>query len=158
MGIRVLLVDDHPTMLEALSSVLAAAGIKHIAAATTCHEAMRLIDSEFDVVLVDVMLPDGNGFDLLRRIKNIFPALPVLMHSLHDSPHFLSCSFHLGASGYLIKGNDKNILLDALRQSAAGGSAWTDEQLARIRETNAEHGQYDFAHHPGNQIPSKQTV
>lgn len=135
MDVRILIVDDHPTVRESLRFVFAAAGIEQIMEATTCPDAVDAVRKlPIDLVLLDVALSDGNGLDALREIKAIDTATAVLVHSYHDSPRLLSQSFHAGAAGYLVKGHDKNALLHAVQQAAAGGSVWTAKQMDQIRE------------------------
>jgi len=139
MDVRVLIVDDHPPMCEALRFVFAAAGIQRCDEATTCQEAIRALrHGNFDVVLLDVSLRDGNGLDALQQIKATDASLPVLVHSYHDNPRLISRSFQLGASGYVLKGLDKNLLIQAVRQAAMGASVWTAEQMSLVREVADE--------------------
>lgn len=139
MDVRILIADDHPTVRESLRFVFSKAGMKHFAEATTCDEAIdRVRKRAIDVVLLDIALRDSNGIDALRRIKAIDASLPVLVHSYHAAPKLLSLSFHLDAAGYVIKGTDKNELIDAVRHAAAGGSTWNAEQLAQIRQADTE--------------------
>ncbi|MEZ6097812.1 MAG: response regulator transcription factor [Pirellulaceae bacterium] len=142
MDVRMLIVDDHPTVRESLRFVFAAAGIEKIMEATTCHDTIEAVRQlPLDLVLLDVALSDGSGLDALREIKSIDAALPVLVHSYHDNPRLLSQSFHAGAVGYVVKGEDKNSLIHAARQAASGGSVWTAEQMDQIRTVDAELGE-----------------
>ncbi len=139
MEVRILIVDDHPTVRESLRFVFAAAAIEQIMEATTCGEALdTLRNRRVDVVLLDIMLRHENGLDALQQIKAIDPDAAVLVHSYSDNPRLLSRSFHGGAAGYVVKGEDKNALIQAVRNAAAGGSVWTAEQRILIRELDAE--------------------
>jgi DNA-binding NarL/FixJ family response regulator len=141
MEIRILIVDDHPTVRESLRYVFAAAGIGRLREATTWQEAIDAArEGDVDLVALDVALRAGNGLDILRDIKCLDASVPVLVHSYHDHPRLLSHCFHLGAAGYVVKGNDKNELIRAVRQTAVGDHVWTAEQCARIRQWDAECG------------------
>lgn len=119
MEIRILIVDDHPTVRESLRYVFAAAGIGRLREATTWQEAIDAArEGDVDLVALDVALRAGNGLDILRDIKCLDASVPVLVHSYHDHPRLLSHCFHLGAAGYVVKGNDKNELIRAVRQTA----------------------------------------
>lgn len=139
MDVRILIVDDHPTVRESLRFVFAAAGIEQIMEVTTYRDTIEAVRQRpLDLVLLDVALSDGSGLEVLRDIKAFDAALPVLVHSYHDKPRLLSQSFHAGAAGYVVKGYDKNALLHAVRQAAAGGNVWTAEQMDQVRRVDAE--------------------
>lgn len=135
-SLRVLIVDDSVVVLEALKFVFSRRGIDHVVDVATREAALWAVRRQsFDVVLLDIVLADSDGLDLLEEIKAISPSLPVLMHSYHDGPHFFAHSFSRGASGYLVKGIDINILLDAVRRAARGEQVWSDEQMRWIGRT-----------------------
>lgn len=143
MDVRIMIVDDHPTVLESLRFVFAAAGIRHIMEATTAGAAVQAVRQHpVDLVLLDVSLGSDDGLDVLRDIKEFNKSVSVLVHTYHDGPVLLARSFHYGAAGYVVKGSDKNVLLHAVRQALAGASAWTAEQLDRIREVGADQSKW----------------
>jgi DNA-binding NarL/FixJ family response regulator len=139
MEIRPLIVDDHPMVRGALRHVFESAGITNVEEAATCDDALRRVRREqgeppLDVVLLDIVMPDGSGMDLLGEFKAQDSNLPVLMHTCQDNPRYLELSFQAGASGYLVKGGDTRLILAAVRQVHLGGNAWTEEQMSQIRE------------------------
>ena len=71
-----------------------------------------------DLVLLDVMLPDGNGFDLLARIRrhHRYSLLPVIMLTALTGDEDIQRGLELGADGYITKPYSKNVLLDTMRQ------------------------------------------
>lgn len=149
MDVRILIVDDHPTVRESLRFVFAAAGIEQIMEANTCQDAIDAVrDYRVDLVLLDVALPDGSGLDALRKIRAFNASVSVLVHSYHDNPRLLSRSFRAGAAGYLVKGEDKNALLYAVGQAAAGNSVWTAEQMDQIRTTDTELSEWEMVGRP----------
>lgn len=138
MDVRILIVDDHAAVREALRFVFAALGLERIMEASSCGEAFDTMrDSRVDVVLLDIALGEENGLDALREMKAIAPDAAVLVHSYSDNSRLLSQSFHEGAVGYVVKGEDKNALIHAVRNAAAGDRVWTVAQLDRIRELDA---------------------
>lgn len=146
MDIRLLIVDDHPSVREALRFVFTAAGVRQCVEAATCAQAIRFVrELPLDAALLDIELPDGNGLNVLAEVQAGGVPFPVVIHSYHDSPRLLWRSFHLGASGYVVKGLDKNALIRAVRQAAAGASVWTAEQMAQIREMDSEFAEFDPA-------------
>lgn len=141
MELRLLIVDDHPMVREALRVLFAKADFDRLLEASTCAEAIETVHHQsVDVVLLDVKLPDGTGFDVLREIQQMNLGLPVLMHSFHNTRPLLCRSFELGANGYLVKGAEKQPLLEMVRRVAGGESVWTEDQLMAIREAAAGGG------------------
>lgn len=130
----VLVVDDHPTIRGALRITFATAGIGRLAEAVTGAEALQLLDSQpVDVVLLDLSLTSGDGLEVLRQIKSKHPAIGVLVHSHHDEMSTIARSYELGADGYLVKGLDTHVLVDAVRTVGAGDTAWSEEQMTSVR-------------------------
>ncbi len=83
-------------------------------------------------------MPDG-GLNELRRIKLAKPNLPVLMFAVVDTPNTIAKAIAFGASGYLLKGCNREELLTAIRTVSAGGNLWTDARLKR--ELDASRGE-----------------
>jgi DNA-binding NarL/FixJ family response regulator len=138
LNTRLLIVDSHGTVREALRFVFAAAGMHQLEEAATCHDAICAVQKgPTDVVLLDLTLRDGAGLEMIRKIRAINADLPVLIHSYHDSAGMLSRSYHLGACGYVLKGEDKNSLIDSVRRAAQGCDVWTAEQMEQIRAIDA---------------------
>jgi two-component system invasion response regulator UvrY len=133
--IKILIVDDHMIFREGIKRVLAAASdIKVAGEAGNGNEALRALKrNHYDVVLQDLSLPDIDGLDLLRSIKNHNPDLPVLVLSFYPEDQYAVRVLKEGASGYLTKESVPNDLIHAIRKAAEGGkyiSATLGESLA----------------------------
>jgi two-component system, NarL family, invasion response regulator UvrY len=133
--IKILIVDDHMIFREGIKKVLAAASdIKIAGEAGNGNEALlALTRNHYDVVLQDLALPDIDGLDLLRRIKNHNSDLPVLVLSFYPENQYAVRVLKEGASGYLTKESVPNDLIHAIRKAAEGGryiSATLGESLA----------------------------
>lgn len=115
---RVLLVDDEVDYLAALTKRLARRGIQ-AAVAYTAAEGFRLLDEgAFDVVVLDVNLPDKSGLDALPEIKRRHPFVEVIMLTGHASLEWGAKGLSLGAFDYILKPVDLDVLVQKL--SAAG--------------------------------------
>jgi DNA-binding NarL/FixJ family response regulator len=127
--IRVLLVDDHPVVLAGLAASLAEIPEVEVAGtAASRAEAVDLLErSRFDVVLVDVRLPDGSGLDLLSIPGAAGPAFIVV--SSFDSPEYVAEAVYAGAAGYLLKTAPLERLAEAIRTVAAGGTVFEARHL-----------------------------
>ena len=133
MSIKLLVADDHEVVRLGLHSLVADTEIEIIAEATSGEQCVRLAMTENpDVVLLDVRMADGDGLNALGRIKLDRPEMPVLILSTYDNPTYVARAVALGAAGYVLKGADRQKLIDAIRQAASGENAWTREELRRV--------------------------
>ncbi|WP_175948246.1 response regulator [Burkholderia pyrrocinia] len=139
--IQTLIADDH---------AIVRSGLKQIIATTTdivvVDEAARgteVIDKlrarRVDLLLLDMTMPGINGVALIRRVRIEYPALPILVLSIHNEAQVVSRALRAGATGYVTKDSDPDILLAAMRKLAAGGR-FIDPTLvdAVVFETHAE--------------------
>ena len=116
---RVLVVDDEVSITELLATVLRYEGFD-VETAITGVEALRRVASfRPDVVLLDVQLPDANGFDILNRIRSSgkMKNLPVLMLSGLGALEDIMKGLKLGANGYLTKPAKSRALLAAIEET-----------------------------------------
>jgi DNA-binding response OmpR family regulator len=121
--LRILLVDDEEDFLEATSRRLRRRGFE-VRTATRCEEAMETVDERWPgVVVLDVMLPDLNGMECLRRIRRAAPRLPVVMLTAHASIEAGLEGIEQGASDYCLKPIELDELVEKLRIAVkdAGG-------------------------------------
>ncbi len=131
--IRLLIADDQEMVRSGVKALLAGTEIKVQAEATTGQAAVKLaLESEFDVVLLDVVMPDGDGLTALGRIKAEKPELPVLLFSAFENPASVVKAIACEASGFLLKGCSREELLKAIRIAAAGESFRSREKLRRL--------------------------
>ena len=118
--IRVMLMDDHTVVREGLRALLEGEpDVTVVAEATTVAEAIEL-DVEPDVVVADLMLPNGRGEEVVRRLVERYGSVGILVLTIIDDPTDVQRCFAAGARGYLPKGGDASELVDAVRKVAAG--------------------------------------
>ena len=120
--IRVLLVDDHKMLRESLSLLLTRdPEMRVVGEASDACAALRMAaDTQADVVLLDVGLPDVNGTEVARHLVRLPHAPKVLALSAHDSDGVITAMLQAGASGYLVKTCCYEELLQAVRAVFAG--------------------------------------
>jgi DNA-binding NarL/FixJ family response regulator len=134
--IRVLLVDDHPAIIDALgSAVRGAPDLVLAGTARTLAEARAALEvhrGALDVIVSDVQLAgEAEG---LRLLDGMAPDGPVvLLLSSFDQPPLIRSAFERGAAGYLIKTSEVSEVLDAVRTVAGGGTAFSAAMLRAIR-------------------------
>lgn len=108
----ILLVEDHTTFAGVLVRLLMTTKDMEITTiATTAESALQELPMQkFDLVLVDVSLPQMNGISLVGMIHDQYPDLPCLMLSGHSLAHYKNRALDAGARGYILKDNAKAIL------------------------------------------------
>lgn len=120
--IRILIADDHAIVRHGLRQILSDSEDMSVTGeARNGVQALQLArESEWDVFLLDVSMPDKNGIDTLKQLKKEFPKLPVLMLSMHPEDQYAIRALKAGASGYLTKQSAPELLVTAIRQVASG--------------------------------------
>jgi two-component system invasion response regulator UvrY len=121
-SIRILIADDHAIVRSGLRQILSdSPDLVVTGEAENGVEAMhKLRDGSFDLVLMDVSMPDRNGIDTLKLVRKEFPKLPVLVLSMHPEEQYAIRALKAGASGYLTKQSAPEQLVTAIRQVASG--------------------------------------
>lgn len=139
MTVRILHIDDHPVVLDGLEAGLTlGADLMLIGRATSCGEARSILASEaIDVVLVDIRLPDGSGLELMAESHDAIDGPAWIVLSSFETPQYVTAALSLGAAGYLLKTAPIADVVEAIRRVAAGGSAFTRNQLRTARESGA---------------------
>lgn len=133
MAISLLVADDHHVVRLGLKNILQGTEIEVTAEATTGEEVFaRISESAPDAVLLDVRMPGGDGLHVLGRLKLDHPNLPVVLFSTYDNPTYVARAVALGASGYVLKSDTRERLLEAIQKACKGESAWTREELRRV--------------------------
>jgi DNA-binding response OmpR family regulator len=120
-SIRVFIADDHAIVRAGLKQILAEErDISVVGEAETGLDAIKLFrKSRCNVLLLDISLPDRNGIEVLKQIKDDKPELAVLMLSMHREDQYAIRSLKAGASGYLTKQSAPRELVGAIRQVAS---------------------------------------
>ncbi len=130
--IRLLVADDQEMVRLGVKALLAGTEIEVVAEAATGQAAIKLaLEKNADLVLLDVLMPDGDGLMVLDRIKLDKPNLPVLLFSAFDNFASVARAIALGARGFLLKGCSRDEFLNAIRISATGEHIWSHGKLMR---------------------------
>ncbi|MBL7968244.1 MAG: response regulator transcription factor [Prolixibacteraceae bacterium] len=120
---KILICDDHKIVREGLRQILQQLeGVVYIAEANNSQEAhLNLSNDTFDIMLLDISLPDKNGLEILQSVKSKWPSVNVLMLSMHPQEQYAIRALKLGASGYLTKDTASEELLSAVKKVSSGG-------------------------------------
>lgn len=121
-GIRVLIADDHAIVREGLKQIIGDSGLITVTGeAENAQQAIQKVrEGGFDVLLLDISMPDRNGIDVLKQVKKELPGLPVLMLTMHREDQYAIRAMKAGASGYLTKQSAPSELVNALQLVAIG--------------------------------------
>ncbi|HWZ31752.1 MAG TPA: response regulator transcription factor [Bryobacteraceae bacterium] len=135
--IRVLCVDDHPTVLDGLSAIInLQPEMTVIGTASTGRDGLAQFRAlRPDITLVDLRLPDMTGFDVIERMKADFPNARIIVLSSLEGDIDIRRSLDAGAQGYVVKGMVREELLDVIRTVHAGKKRLP----AAVAQTLAEH-------------------
>lgn len=121
--IQLVLADDHAIVRSGLKQLFAQEpDLRVVAEATNGAEALDCVrQHQPDLLLLDINMPGISGPALIQRLKLQQPRLPVLVLSMHNEPLVASRTIKAGASGYVTKDAEPEILIEAIRKVAAGG-------------------------------------
>ena len=130
--IQVLIADDHPIVCKGIRNLLEPApDITVVGEAHSGAEALQLIESlKPDLVLLDVELTDMSGIDVIRKLNEDKISVRILGLSSYDDREFISQLLALGASGYLLKDEIPEQILEAIRGVARGETGWVSRKVA----------------------------
>ena len=141
---QVFIIDDHAMVRAGLKQIVATTNdIEVIGEASNGTQALSIVcDMNADVCMLDLGMPGLSGMDLIGKLRQVKPELPVLVLSMHNSVHIVEQSLEAGASGYVTKDSEPEILLRAIRRIAGGGKfvdpSLVDELLIHQSSINSK--------------------
>jgi signal transduction histidine kinase len=137
--VRVVVVDDNAGFRESLLALLDAGDLDVVGEARSGPEALELVPMvDPDVVLMDVRMPDMDGIQTTRRLKELHPAIGIVALSGHEDQDIVREMLVAGASGYVLKDSDGDEILNAVLQAALGGGVLSPEVTPRVIEELTE--------------------
>lgn len=140
---NVLLVDDHPIVRQGIARILATeiSGLRISEAVDGKSAFDHLHSTPCHLVLLDLTLPGDSGLSLLRKLRRSFPAIPIMVVSMHPVDQFATRTLQAGAVGYVAKDSDPQELVAAVRSALTGGRHVPAEiqEAARLEEDPPPH-------------------
>lgn len=135
--IDVLVADDHAIIRDGLKKILADTGDLEVAGEAANGNAAldKVRERDWGLVVLDMSMPGRSGLELIKLMKAERPRLPILVFSMHQEEQFAVRAIRAGASGYLSKEGDSDMLLPAMRRVANGG-AFVSEKVAQLLATD----------------------
>ena len=135
--IRILVADDHAVVRRGVLQILEEAADLVVAGeASTGSQVLRLVqENDYDVLVLDVNMPEGSGLEVLYQLRTLRPRVRTLVLTMHPERQFAVRALQAGAAGYLTKESAPDELIAAVRRVAQGGRYITQalaEELAAI--------------------------
>lgn len=129
--VRVVIVDDHPLVVDGLRMALELADIEVVASASSAAEAIEAVRLHLpDVVVMDIQLPDGSGVEATAAVLEAAPGTAVLMLTMLEERDTLLAAVRAGARGYMVKGASRDEIVRAVT-AVADGEAIFGASIAR---------------------------
>ncbi|HEX4924084.1 MAG TPA: response regulator [Bdellovibrionales bacterium] len=134
----VLVVDDHPLYLQGLEKVLHQydPGMQVTPSTTGADAIQQVKRGRWDLVVLDISLPDKNGLDVLKQIRTAQPNLPVLILSIHAEEQYALRVLKAGASGYLTKDSTEAEVKQAVQKIIEGGRVIGPKLTEKLQTNN----------------------
>jgi two-component system, NarL family, invasion response regulator UvrY len=138
MTIEVLVADDHAIIRDGLKKILADTADMMVAGeACNGNAALEQVRTrDWGLVVLDMSMPGRSGLELIKLMKAERPKLPILVFSMHPEEQYAVRAIRAGASGYLSKEGDSDLILPAMRKVAAGG-AFVSAKVAQLLAMDA---------------------
>lgn len=122
--VSVIVIEDEPEFRRRFAQIIQAESSMRLAGvAANKREAINLIENtQFDVMMIDLGLPDGSGIDLIRRVSERQPDTDILVVSIFGDEHHVVSSIEAGATGYVLKDSTPADVIACIKLLRAGGS------------------------------------
>jgi DNA-binding NarL/FixJ family response regulator len=133
-GVKVAIIEDQRKLREYLAVLIdGSEGFRCAGSFRSMEEALARISSDLpDVVLVDIGLPGIDGIEGIRLLKERYPSLVLLAHTVYDGDERIFDALCAGASGYLLKKTTPTRLLESLKEAVTGGAPMTPEVALQV--------------------------
>lgn len=139
--VRIVLADDHKILLESLNFVLKKQpDIEVVSTVSNGAELMNVLArTAVDVVLMDIQMPELDGFQAAVGIRTRFPLVKILVLSMHNDRSYLERMYELGAAGYLLKTADIDEIIEAIQKVAQGESYFNSEVVLSFKNRSSNY-------------------
>ncbi len=137
MSLRVVIIEDHLTLLNSFKEIVnAEQDFNVVAAYTNCEDAIKNVLNDLpDFILVDVQLPGMNGIEGIKCMKNLHPSVHAIVITVHEDSKHIFDALCAGAVGYLTKNIDPKELVNALQQARYGGAPMSSRIARKVVES-----------------------
>jgi DNA-binding NarL/FixJ family response regulator len=153
---RIVIIDDHPLVRAGLGSLInAEPDMEVIGEAEGIADGMALMQVKPDLAIIDLSLNDGNGLELVKRLRNRHADVRLLVCSMHDEVLFAQRALNAGAMGYINKQEATTNVVKAMRDVLAGNIYLSSQMTARVL-TGLAKGNKDFITAPVHSLTDRE--
>ena len=133
MSVDILLADDHAIIRNGLKNLIDDTDDLRVAGEAWDGNTVlaQVRERDWGLLVLDLSMPGRNGVELIRLVKSERPKLPILIFSMHQEDQYAVRAIRAGASGYLTKDCDSDLLIPAMRK-VAGGGVFVSERTAEL--------------------------
>ncbi len=138
-NIRVLIADDHQLVREGLRAMIEGEeDIEVVGEAADGTEVLTMAEQiDPTVILMDIRMPEVDGLEATRRLRNLYPTVSVIMISIYDNDTYIVDAIRAGASGYILKDVSRDLLVHTIKAVSAGGVLLKSTLLRRALDSVA---------------------
>lgn len=156
--LTVLLVEDHALVREGLRSVVEkVGGVRVVGEASNGREAVEAVEElRPELVLMDISMPEMNGLEAARRIRQAHPGTRILMLSAHANEEYVYQALRIGADGYLLKDGDRSQFAEALRALERGQTFLSPDLRKMVADDLLEEARKEGTATPLDLLTSRQ--
>ncbi len=130
---KILIVDDHAILLDGIQSILAKLENAEVVAFATngADGLIKLQETNADLVITDINMPEMDGLEFIKQIRENFPTTKIIVLSLHDEPFYIQSIMKLRVQGYILKNETSKELLLAVER-VLNGKTFLSDKISRI--------------------------
>jgi two-component system, NarL family, invasion response regulator UvrY len=135
--LQILVADDHPVVRQGIMRIIEdTQDMRVTGEAENGYEVLKKVkEKNYDLILLDISMPGGDGLEVIRELKKLRPNIPVLILTIHPEKYYGLRMLQAGASGYLTKQNAPFELIEAIRKVSQGGM-YISNSLAELLVTS----------------------
>ncbi|MEI7736014.1 MAG: response regulator transcription factor [Ferruginibacter sp.] len=139
MATKVFIVDDHYMVIEGIRSLLQnETTVEWVGHASNAASCLAFLHQQLpDVILMDINLPDKNGIELCKEVRQLYPSVFIIGLSTFNQQSFIQKMMENGASGYVLKNATQEELMEAIKTVANGKTYLSDEAALSLRKSNS---------------------
>ena len=151
----IMALDDHPMVLEGIGHILAD---YDVTATTQAQQMFQLLDEgkKFDLFILDLELPDADGFEFLNSIRQHCPACAILIYTMHGEPWVLARLARLDIQGVVSKALPVSTLQQAVETIRQGGTFFDEDFLRQLHQAGTAAKQPPYMPHPAFQLTERE--
>ena len=141
MDIRVLVFEDNMSLRHSLYQLVnGSEGFTCVGAFENCSHLIKNVeDTKPDVVLMDIQMPGISGIEAVKKLREVYPRLKIMMQTIFEDRDKIFQSIYAGASGYILKNTSPSRLLEFIKETYEGGAPMSPTVAAKVLQMITQH-------------------